>query len=57
MTETQGDYLGCIVVLIGLVPLLVAVERASRGRIRMVRGLIAVSVLCSFVGVATVILT
>jgi hypothetical protein len=57
MTETQGDYLGCAIVLIGMVPLLLAVHHAGHRRRRRVVMWAAASALMSLIGVAVVILT
>jgi hypothetical protein len=57
MTEAQGDYLGCVIVLLGIVPLVVAVHHAGRGDRRRMLGFFVLSVACSIVGVAVVILT
>jgi hypothetical protein len=57
MTEAQGDYLGCVIVLLGIVPLVVAVHHAGRGNRRRMLGFFVLSIACSIVGVAVVILT
>jgi hypothetical protein len=57
MTETQGDYLGCLIVLIGIVPLLLAVHHAGHRRQRAVAFWIMLSAILSVIGVAVVILT
>lgn len=57
MTEAQGDYLGCLIVLVGFVPLLLAVHSAGLRRRRAVTGWILLSAILSVIGVAVVILT
>jgi hypothetical protein len=58
MTEMQGDLLGSAIVLLSTALLLVAVHRASLPVNRFhVRWLVAISVVMSIIGVATVIIT
>jgi uncharacterized membrane protein len=58
MTETQGDLLGSAIVLLSTALLLVAVHRASLPVNQShVRWLVAISVVLSIIGVATVIIT
>lgn len=58
MTETQGDLLGSAIVLFSTALLLLAVHRASAAPgTRDVRWLVALSILLSIAGVATVLLT
>ena len=58
MTETQGDLLGSLIVLVSTGLLLTAVHRASSSRdAPEVRSLVIASVILSVAGVAVVILT
>ena len=58
MTETQGDLLGSLVVLVSTALLLTAVHRASASRdTPEVRWLVISSIILSIAGVAIVILT
>ena len=58
MTETQGDLLGSLIVLVSTGLLLTAVHRASSSRdAPEVRWLVISSVILSVAGVAVVILT
>ena len=58
MTETQGDLLGSLIVLVSTGLLLTAVRRASSSRdAPEVRSLVIARVILSVAGVAVVILT
>ena len=59
MTETQGDYLGCLIVLIGIIPLLISVHVAGKPNRRRasVNRWIAISGVFSVIGVAVVVLS
>lgn len=57
MTETQGDYLGCLIVLIGLIPMLIGVQRASDGNPQAMRPYAIASGVLSVIGVVVVIVT
>jgi hypothetical protein len=57
MTETQGDFLGCAIVILSLAPLLRAVTLAERGQLHKARWLTLVSMAMSLTGVFVVIVT